>query len=381
MFFVSPRAAVLFLLLAACGCAGPRSHDLIPQPAAAQVAAPGSPHRIFVATTRDRARKQAEIFDGRRSPETSFAHVTVAVPANRATGSLPVARAGQPDPAKHFTPTEVALYRDGNAISAALRSDLRRTGGRALVFVHGYNTHFDSAVYRLAQIAHDGGYSGTPVLFSWASGGRTFDYIYDKDSATVARDALEETLRLVARSGATRIDLVAHSMGTWVATEALRQLAIAGDRDLGGKLGEVVLASPDIDVDIFKSQMKRIGVPDRPYFILLSGDDRALRLSSVIAGNKPRVGDYAEATDLSSLGVTVVNLSGIAAGDRMNHAKFADNPLIVRILGQYLSGDETFAGSDGEISMSINSLAEGVLSAGELIVTTPFRVLRVAVGG
>ena len=41
--------------------------------------------------------------------------------------------------------------------------------------------------------------------------------------------------------------------------EALRQLAINGDRDLGGKLGDVVLASPDIDVDVFKSQMRRYG--------------------------------------------------------------------------------------------------------------------------
>ncbi len=48
-------------------------------------------------------------------------------------------------------------------------------------------------------------------------------------------------------------------MGTWVALEALRQFAITGDRDIGGKLGDVVLASPDIDVDVFKSQMADTG--------------------------------------------------------------------------------------------------------------------------
>ena len=33
--------------------------------------------------------------------------------------------------------------------------------------------------------------------------------------------------------------------------EALRQLAITDDRDLDGRLGDVLLASPDIDVDVF----------------------------------------------------------------------------------------------------------------------------------
>ena len=74
------------------------------------------------------------------------------------------------------------------------------------------------------SIAHDTSYPGTPVLFSWASGARTTDYVYDKESASAARDQLEVTLRLLAQSGARRIDIVAHSMGTWVTMETLRQL-------------------------------------------------------------------------------------------------------------------------------------------------------------
>src|SRR5690606_4927040 len=103
----------------------------------------------------------------------------------------------------------------------------------------------------------------------------------------------EASLRLLAQSGARRIDIVAHSMGTWVTMEALRQLALTGNRNLGGKLGDVVLASPDIDVDVFKSQMRRYGKPDRPFFLILSTDDRALRLSSILAGNE-RVGDFGD---------------------------------------------------------------------------------------
>src|SRR5690606_31302625 len=122
--------------------------------------------------------------------------------------------------------------------------------GRALVFVHGFNTSFDDAVYRLTQIVHDSGYRGTPLLFTWASSGKAYDYMYDRESATAARDALEATLRLAASSGAERVDIIAHSMGAWVTMEAIRQMAIGGDSTLGGKLGDVLLASPDIDVDV-----------------------------------------------------------------------------------------------------------------------------------
>jgi len=218
------------------------------------------------------------------------------------------------------------------SVDAAARAD----SGRALVFVHGYNTDFDDAVYRTTQIVHDSGYSGAPILFSWASGGRTVDYVYDRDSANAARDGLENLLRSLARSGVKRIDIVAHSMGTWLTMEALRGLAIAGDRDVGGRLGDVVLASPDIDVDVFKSQMRRYGVPDRPFIVLLSDDDRALRFSSLISGQQPRLGDYRDASDIASLGLIVVDLTQVKAGDSFNHTKFADNPALISLLGEKL---------------------------------------------
>src|SRR5690606_12791667 len=179
---------------------------------------------------------------------------------------------------------------------------------------------------RAAQIVHDSGYTGTPVLFSWASTGRTVDYIYDNNSATIARDGLEQTLRMLRDAGAKRIDIVAHSMGNWLTMEALRQLAISNDRDIGNSLGDVVLASPDIDIDVFKSQLRRVGRPDRPFFVLVSRDDRALQISGILAGNRPRVGDYGNDKALAALGVTVVDVSSLSSGDRLNHARFADNP-------------------------------------------------------
>ncbi|MDQ6433084.1 alpha/beta hydrolase [Mesorhizobium sp. LHD-90] len=381
-----PRLVLIAFALALSGCAGGQAtRDLI---SASVVAVPANQisgrHEIFVATTRHKSERREEVFDGRRSPQVSYAKVDITVPAIHKTGEIERRKKSQPaDPSKFMVAESVTAY-DESEFAKALRTDIARNGGRALVFIHGYNTAFDGAVYRMTQIVHDAGYEGTPVLFTWASGGRTVDYVYDSNSASAARDALEQTLRLVAKAGAKRIDIIAHSMGNWATMEALRQLAISGDRDLDNKLGDVVLASPDIDVDVFKSQMARYGVPDKPFILFLSSDDRALRISGLIAGSQPRVGDYGDAADLASLGVIAVDLSQINSGDSLNHTKFADNPVLIKMLGERLKHNSRLVTNQEEADQRVASLTHGITgtltSAAEVIITTPINVVRIAVG-
>lgn len=379
------RLVALAALLLAAGCAGgpdPRTMLDAPGRGSADVVAS---HRVHVVTTRTPAETRGELFSGGRADAIGFARVDVTVPAAHRSGGVEQPRSGvQRDASKHFAAAGLGIYAGEADFVDELRSTISRTGGRAMVFVHGYRTPFANSVFRAAQIVHDSGYTGTAVLFSWASTGRTVDYVYDNNSATVARDGLEHTLDLLHRAGARRIDIVAHSMGNWVTMEALRAVAIRGDRDIGDVLGDVVLASPDIDVDVFKAQMKRIGKPDRPFFVMLSRDDRALLVSGLIAGNRPRVGDYGNDDDLASLGVIVVDVSGLKAGDGLNHAKFADNPLLVRLLGERLSDDDQLSGSGDEVARRIERLVEGlgqtVGAAAEIVITTPLEVINVAVG-
>ncbi|MBL6430625.1 MAG: alpha/beta hydrolase [Alphaproteobacteria bacterium] len=54
----------------------------------------------------------------------------------------------------------------------------------------------------------------------------------------------------------------------------------------------IAMAAPDLDVDVFKAQMRRAGKPKKPFILLVSRDDRALRASSLIAGGKQRLGAY-----------------------------------------------------------------------------------------
>jgi esterase/lipase superfamily enzyme len=378
---------VVAFALAVTGCAGQKTHDLLNKTTitvpASDIAAT---HEIFVATTRQRATKNPrQVYDGDRSLTTSFARVDVTVPKSHQLGAIErVKGSANSNPAKDFTAKDVTFYEGAPQFAKAVGADIAMSGGRALVFVHGFNNGFDDGIYRLTQIAHDTKYPGTPVLFSWASSGKTTGYIYDKESANAARDDLEATLRMLAKTRVKSIDIIAHSMGTWVTMEALRQLAITGDRDLGGKLGYVILASPDIDVDVFKKQMIRYGKPDKPFAILLSGDDRALKLSSLISGDKPRVGDYSNAADLASYGVVVVDLTKTKSGDRLNHAKFADNPILVQLLGDRLRTPAALRADEPD-AVRFDNIGQGigkaVGSVAEVVITTPFRVLTVGAGG
>ena len=379
---------VVAVALSVTGCAGSNSHDLLNKTAIeAPASAIAATHDIYVATTRQAAKiEPRQVFASERSLRTQYARIDVSVPKIHQVGQIERARGrAQSNPAKHFTATRATLYGNAKEFEHAVSTDIAGGDGRVLVFVHGYNNGFDDGVFRLTQIVQDTDYPGTPVLFSWASAGKTTGYIYDKESANAARDDLEATLRLLAKTKAKSIDIIAHSMGNWVAMEALRQLAITGDRDLSGKLGYVVLASPDIDVDVFKKQMMRYGKPDRPFTVLLSADDRALQLSSFISGAKPRVGDYGNASDLAQFGVTVVDLTKTTSGDRLNHAKFADNPLLVQLLGKQLQTPAALAAAEPASNQPIEQLGTGlgqaVGSVAEIVITTPFKVLTVVTGG
>ena len=220
-----------------------------------------------------------------------------------------------------------ASYIDGEkAFIESLNAQLkiRPTGSRnIMLFVHGYNTMFAEGVYRFAQVVHDAKAPAVPVLFTWASRGQLSQYVYDLNSATTARDSLEQTIRTLLASNAEKIHIVAHSMGNWVTVEALRQIKISGNIPQISKVGAVILAAPDIDIDVFKSQMRRFGKPKRPFVIVLSKDDKALQVSSFIAGGAERLGADSGTEELAALGAIVLDLTDVKALDSSNHAKFA----------------------------------------------------------
>lgn len=285
-----------------------------------------SEHTILVASARARDPRPGVFYNGERTPELSFAKVEIGVPPTHKPGMVEAPTRSPPNPATDMV-VLAAEYRDTpKQFSADLKSELAKypAGKRqAVIFVHGYNTLFSEALYRLTQMVEDSKAPGVPVLFTWASRGEIADYVYDNNSATAARDRLEETIRLVFDSGADQVTIFAHSMGNWVTVEALRQIKISGRPLPLNKLGNIILAAPDIDVDVFKSQLKRMGKLPKPFIVIVSSDDKALALSDFIAGDKPRLGAYTHDTELVELGAVVIDMSKVKSTDGFNHAKFA----------------------------------------------------------
>ena len=230
-------------------------------------------HTLLVATTRERDDRPGTLFNGDRASATDYAEITVSVPPNHKQGEIEWASTPPGDPNVDFVVRD-EKYLDGDkAFVQALNAQLalRPPGSRnVFLFIHGFNTMFAEAVYRVAQLAHDSKAPGVPVLFTWASRGKATAYVYDLNSATAARDGLEHTLRLLLRSNAEKVNVLAHSMGNWVTVEAFRQIRISGDLPPASKIGTILLAAPDIDIDVFKSQLRRFGKPQKPFYVVLS---------------------------------------------------------------------------------------------------------------
>ncbi len=254
-----------------------------------------------------------------------------------------------------------------------------------LLFVHGYNTRFEEAVYRFAQIAHDAGAPVVPVLFTWPSRGKLFDYVYDKESATYSRDALEKLLqKMVDNRNVKEISILAHSMGNFVTVEAIRQMAIR-DHGMSPKIKDIMLASPDIDFDVFRGQIAEIEASDKspPVTLFVSRDDRALAASSLIAGNEPRLGEidpHAEPykSILEKARVNVIDLSAIKGDDPTNHSKFAQSGVVAAI-GKRLAEGQTLTDAKLTLGERIGGVAEsaaGTLGkAATLAVSAPVAIV------
>ncbi|MCA3565437.1 MAG: alpha/beta hydrolase [Methylocystis sp.] len=191
-----------------------------------------------------------------------------------------------------------------------------------LLYVHGYKESFESAVAGGIELAEGIGFSGKRMAFSWPSKAALLDYGYDRESALISRDALEELLiTLLGEGGASRLYIVAHSMGTLLTIEALRQLWARHGDVYGARLGAVVLASPDIDFDLFDNAMRRLRSLSDKITVISSTSDRALEVSRRIAGGVPRVGG-ASREQLEGLGVKVVDASDYGGWTMVKHDLF-----------------------------------------------------------
>jgi len=200
-----------------------------------------------------------------------------------------------------------------------------------LIYVHGFNQTFETAVLDAARLSDGIRFRGDTLAFAWPSKAKLLDYGYDRDSAMWSRDALEKVLvGLMASPTVGRLHIVAHSIGTMLTMEALRQLHAHQGDAAADRLGAVVFASPDIDMDVFTSSVDHVGPIARRITLLTATNDRALALSRWMAGGMTRVG-AAQKAQLEQLGLHVIDTSQEGWGV-VNHDLFLSNGRIRQVI-------------------------------------------------
>jgi esterase/lipase superfamily enzyme len=204
-------------------------------------------------------------------------------------------------------------------------------GSDLLIYVHGFKQTFETAALDAARLSDAIRFRGQTMVFSWPSKAGLFDYAYDRDSAMWSRDGFERVLSsIVSAPGTSRVHIVAHSMGTMLTLESLRQLYARYGDTVTGRIGAVVFAAPDIDMDVFSSSINLIGPLAGKITVIAATNDRALALSGRIAGGMTRVG-AAEKTTIERLGVRVIDASDAGWGI-INHDLFLSNAEVQRVI-------------------------------------------------
>jgi esterase/lipase superfamily enzyme/Tfp pilus assembly protein PilF len=265
-------------------------------------------------------------YSGERGPLT-FGAASVRIPPDHKIGHIErpsswslfgITLSSTPNEREHFVVKQVVSLSE-NGFDQVVRGKGAKT---ALVFVHGFNTTFEDALYRNAQIAWDLQYSGLSVLFTWASRGRVADYIYDRESAYLAREAFIALLEKLKRDyGIEQVNVLAHSMGNLIAVDALANYARTSNPV---KIAHLVMAAPDVDRNQFLALVPVARAIVGGMTIYASSADRALVASRKLAGGVPRAGDVpadgpiilpnVETIDVTAMGEDIFGL---------NHSVFA----------------------------------------------------------
>ena len=299
---LSRRALLVALgVLPLAGCIG-SGRNFNARAGAEELAADPTLHVVSTRKiVRDGAR--APFFDSSRSNQLTYARAMLEAPDGSVFGQL-----------NALVSSEFAVKRV-EPVSGPAATTLAETlrGRDTLLFVHGYNQTFEAASRDAAQLSNGISFKGNTTLFTWPSKGGLLDYGYDRESALLARDPLSDVLAsLLQDEFGARLHIVAHSMGTLVTLEALRIYRDRnGDKGLD-RLGALVLAAPDVDADVFKAALGKLGPWREKMTVITATNDRALDLSRRLAG-----GDRAGALPRDALegtGVRVIDATEFASG-------------------------------------------------------------------
>jgi len=195
-----------------------------------------------------------------------------------------------------------------------------------LIFIHGFNVTFASAIRRTAQLSYDLRFKGIPITYSWPSAGATSEYMKDESSVQYTTPHLFAFLKeIIDNKGDANIHVIGHSMGTRALTNAIKEISfVYPDKHV---FKNIILAAPDIDKDVFEVNLfPYIKKTTDQVTLYASSDDAALKLSKSLHGGN-RIGQGGDGIFVFK-GLVTVDATGIDTS-LLGHSYFAEKELLV----------------------------------------------------
>lgn len=190
----------------------------------------------------------------------------------------------------------------------------------ALLFLHGFNVSFEDAAIRAAQIGYDLKVPGATAFFSWPSRGSVVAYPADEASIEASERAITDFLvEFAGQFGAEKVHVIAHSMGNRGLLRALQRIAATAETRGKVKFGQIFLAAPDVDRDLFLDLARLYPEHSERTTLYASDGDLPVHLSAKLH-DAPRAGYYKPYTVVCDVDTIAVPDFDI---DLLGHSYFA----------------------------------------------------------
>ena len=280
---------VLALALGAIGCAGPTRLTAPPpgSPAWALEPLPDSARTLTVFYATDRkptGRSDPAKFFGGHWGDLSLGRCVVTVPRRKNGGLSGLGRwfrsAGTPVRGVQLRSLEPETSE--RFFAALQESRSKSPGHEVLLFVHGFNMHFERASRYLAQLARDIGFQGPTILYSWPA---ARGYMAAEENVAASELHLKTFVRQLEAGLGPGLHLMAYSMGNRALIAALAELSERRAPGDTRRFGQVVLVAPDLDARWFASVAPRVRDVSTRITLYASSGDKALRISRALHGH------------------------------------------------------------------------------------------------
>lgn len=187
------------------------------------------------------------------------------------------------------------IVQDQNIWFAQIASQAAANDGRVILYTHGYNETYLETASRVARFKTIAQFNGPIIQYSWPSHRKALRYATDGTNLELYKPQYAQAVqKLAALPEIKSLILISHSLGSQLLLHGLQEIDLAAKKpnaiDYSKKITNVILASPDIDKQIFETIASQHIMTDekvangRRLTVYSSAKDKAIRLSHVING-------------------------------------------------------------------------------------------------